>query len=272
MAHRRKPARPPAGRRPQKGQKNIVKGRPRKRRSMFSRSGNRTSVLVVVSLTVVGIAGIAVANAISSTGNTLPTASVDEQPTPKPTPSATASPAATHPTHQPTPRVTEASAKPERTAGARPSHSAKPSPSAPAKCPSSSVRLAQARDLFQHPDSQPQSSVVTAGPRSDTLATVDAGSRTVTLYLRDCADETTTRMAVAWMYVTGQLIPVETWDSAKQARWRQLRGASLGSTLQLRQDVAAVFAYWQVGTTQSWQSPVPPPSRAQLAQLAPFLT
>jgi hypothetical protein len=114
--------------------------------------------------------------------------------------------------------------------------------------------------------------VVPAGPRDGTLGTADFASRTVTLYVRDCAKESAAQLAVVWMYEAGQLVDVNSWDSATRARWRQLRGgASLDSNDQLRQDVAAVFAYWETGSTSSWQSPVPPPPSSKLPALSTFL-
>jgi hypothetical protein len=113
--------------------------------------------------------------------------------------------------------------------------------------------------------------VITAGPRSGTLGTADLSARTITLYLRSCAEESTTRLAVVWMYEAGQFLDVQSWSADKQNQWRQVRGAALGTTTELQQDVAAVFAYWQTGTTEAWQSPVAPPTPSRLAQLAPYL-
>ena len=115
-------------------------------------------------------------------------------------------------------------------------------------------------------------SVVTAGARQGTLGTAYLGSRTVTLYLRSCAEEPTSKLAIVWMYEMGQFVDVDSWDTATRDHWRQLRGASLASSSELLQDAAAVYTYWQTGSTESWQSPVAPPSPSRLTQLVPFLT
>src|SRR3954451_24861094 len=217
MANSKKPQRPP-----KRGpQKSVVRGRPRRRRSMYSRQSQRNGVLVVIVALFVGVAGIALANTVSSNpGSTTTAAQVTTSPTappstaaPSPTPSQS-----TKPTPKPTPKPTEA-ATPKVTAVNSPTHrprpSATPTPThtkvAAAGCPPATTRVSRARASLRHPSAVPQSSVVNAGPNGNTFAVVDANSRVVTLYLHTCAEETTTHLAVAWMYVAGQLIPVETW-------------------------------------------------------------
>ena len=275
MAQRKKPQssyrRPP---------KNVVRGKPRRRRSRYSRQGQRNGVLVIIVGLFVAITGIAVANAFSSGSKTQPTAAEATQ---LPTPAATSA----TPSHTATPKATQsatpkATTAPPKTAAPTPkvtkdAHTAEPvathksTPKASATCPPAAQRVSRARGTLAHPSTLPQVSLVTAGPRGDTLATADIGSRTITLYLQPCSSEPMQRLAVAWMYEAGQFIDIEGWDDSTKARWRQLRGASLPSNLELRRDAASVFAYWQTGTTQGWQSPVSPPSPSRLAELATFL-
>jgi len=118
----------------------------------------------------------------------------------------------------------------------------------------------------------PNVTLITQGPRQGLLGASDASARTLTLYVRSCADEPAVQLAVVWGYEAGQFIRTETWDSATRSRWSQLRGTSaLVSDAQFKQDAAAVFALWQTGTTKYWQSPVAPPSLSRLPQLVPFL-
>ena len=109
------------------------------------------------------------------------------------------------------------------------------------------------------------------GPRQGLLGASDAQARTLTLYVRDCSAEPTLELAVVWGYEAGQFIRTESWDSATRARWNQLCGSSFSSSAQFKQDAASVFAFWQTGSTQYWQSPVAPPSYAQLSRLVPYL-
>ena len=114
--------------------------------------------------------------------------------------------------------------------------------------------------------------LLTPGARDGLLGDADIGARTISLYIRTCAAEPTAQLATIWAYEAGQFVPVETWNSAKAAAWRTLRNARrLTSAIQLRQDVAAVYAFWQTGSTRYWQSPVSPPSPSQLSALAPYL-
>ena len=290
MAKRNKPRRSSygVGKPTARPRKSSSRGPSYRRRSRYSRHSQRNGVLVVVVAVFVAIAGIAIANAFTGRTTTLSGATVDEQPTSTPTP---ASPTPTHSPTRATPRPTQttvatASASPapaKSTPAAQ--HSAEPVASprhhstAPSKpttkrtkaCPTASTRLARARAALQHPSALPDVSVVTAGSREGTLGTADLASRTVSLYLRSCAEEPTSKLAIVWMYEAGQFIDVDSWDTATRDRWRQLRGADLTSSSALLQDAAAVYTYWQTGSTESWQSPVAPPSPSRLGQLVPFL-
>jgi len=255
-------------------------GRSRSRRgSMFSRTGRRRAVVVVAATALLAGGGLAVASAITGTQNT---ASLSPSPAVTQPPSA---PSAAAATHAATPTPTRAASSPavrstpeSRQSGkpahpAVPPHTAKPTASATAtSCPSAAGRVSQARALLSHPDAVRGVTVVPAGPRDGTLGAADFAARTVTLYVRDCAKESTLQLAVVWMYETGQLVDVNSWGASTRDRWRQLRGtSSLTSDTQLRQDVAAVFAYWETGSTSSWQSPVPPPPPSKLPALSRFL-
>ena len=104
------------------------------------------------------------------------------------------------------------------------------------------------------------------------LGAADLSARTVTLFVRSCADEPTIQLAFVWGYEAGQFVPIQIWGSATTARWEHLRGmSSTSSQTQLRQDVASVYAFWQTGSTSYWQSSVAPPSTSQLQSLVPFL-
>ncbi len=296
MAHRRRP-RNARGPHPKggPGKGNAPKARPSRparpvqrprRGSLFSRNGRRRAVIALAASSLLAIMGIAVAGAVSGQKDTAASA-------PQDTPAATRSAAATSPapasptpatrTPKPTPTAesrptaksdSEQTAKPRHTKGghaAAPDARPTPSPTGTG-CPSAAERVRQARTLLWHPGALPQASVATAGPRTGTLATADIGARTITLYLRDCSEETPVQLAVAWTYVAGQFVDVEGWDAATRDRWRHLRGgAALATTTELRQDAAAVFAFWETGTTKWWQSPVAPPPPKRLPTLAKFL-
>lgn len=284
----RKRSRPAKGGRPRPPAYTSSPIRPlgrSRRRGLFSRSGQRRWVVVLAVLSLGAFAGIAIASAVSSGNDTATLATADtNKPAVTPTPTHALGPFA--PSHSASPRPTahrtsapashraapvHASSSPK---AASPSPAPKPTPTKSAKaCPTFvDDRVSQARELLAHPSALGSSRVVAAGPRAGTLGTADYTSRTVTLYVRSCADEPTLQLAVVWMYETGQFVSVEKWDEATRAQWRQLRGApGLVSTDQLRQDVAAVFAYWQTGTTKWWQSPVAPPSASRLSSLVPYL-
>ena len=278
MAQRRKPSRPPAkgpkAKRPQQARRSQQPFR--RRRSRYTADSQRKGVLLVIVVVFVGIAGIALANSFSNSGSSVSDTAASQEPTPSPA-ATTASPTPT--ATQPTAAPKTASPTPGKTPRERhtvapvttPKSTPKPTATATTSCPPAATRMASARATLRHPSALPQATVVTAGPRSGTLATADPPSRTITLYLRSCAEEPTQRLAVVWMYEAGQLLDVRSWDSSTQNRWQQLRGATFGSTLDLQRDVAAVFAYWQTGSTEAWQSPVAPPSPSRLNQLAPYL-
>jgi hypothetical protein len=97
-------------------------------------------------------------------------------------------------------------------------------------------------------------------------------ARTVTLFVRSCADEPTIQLAFVWGYEAGQFVPVQTWSSSTVAQWAHLRGISgTPSQTLLRQDAASVYSFWQTGSTRYWQSPITPPSASQLQSLTPYL-
>jgi hypothetical protein len=125
--------------------------------------------------------------------------------------------------------------------------------------------------LLQHRDALPDVTLITAGPRQGLLGASDAQARTLTLYVRSCSEEPTLQLAIVWGYEAGQFITTEAWDSATRSRWNQLRGSSFSSSAQFKQDAASVFAFWQTGSTQYWQSPVAPPPFGKLSQLVPYL-
>ena len=110
-----------------------------------------------------------------------------------------------------------------------------------------------------------------AGPRDGVLGAVDPHQRTLTLYVRSCSEEPTTQIAVVWGFEAGQFIKSEGWSSSTKSKWNQLRGSSLSSKAEFKRDAAAVFGFWQTGTTSYWQSSVTPPSYSQLSQLVPYL-
>ena len=104
------------------------------------------------------------------------------------------------------------------------------------------------------------------------LGASDLSARTLTLFVRSCANEPTIQLAFVWGYEAGQFVPVQSWTSSMTSRWAQLRGISgTPSQTLLRQDVASVFAFWQTGSTRYWQSPIAPPSASRLSSLVPFL-
>jgi hypothetical protein len=229
----------------------------------------------IAASSLLALAGVAVASAVSSSNNSGTSAAPATSPT-----VASSTPAVTHPatpkpaaTKTATKTATKPKPRPAAVTEVHPSLSATPTPSPTRNgCPSVGDRVLRARAHLSHPAVADRIAVHSESARAGTLATADYSARTVTLFVRSCAQESLTQLAVAWMYETGQFVAVEKWDASTQAQWRQLRGtSSLATTAQLRQDVAAVFAYWQTGTTQFWQSPVPPPSSGQLPALARFL-
>jgi hypothetical protein len=247
---------------------------PRRRHALYYRRSQHLGLIGAVAV-VAAVAGVSVANSfvgngqsvyVAATGTPVPTARASDPPT-RATPTAVA-------TSKPSPRESAevAADRATKPAPARPSPSPSPSAKAQPRCPSAETRLSQARALVRHPSALPQASVVTAGPRDGTLGTADLSDRTVTLYLRSCAEESATKLAIVWMYEAGQFVDVDSWDKATRDGWRLLRnGASLDTTTDLRQDVAAVFGYWQLGTTEAWQSPVAPPAASLLPELATYL-
>jgi hypothetical protein len=264
----RKPVRPKSGRRPA-----------RRRRSFMARTSTRGATLAFLGTAVLAIAGVAIAGAITSGGNS------SVQPDAASTPSAPA--AAPTPTHSkstsprasssPSPVATHSSSPrptPSPKATASPIHAVvSPKPTASqSTCPPAAQRVSAARQLLQHQDSLPQVTLVTAGPRQGLLGDSNASARTLTLYVRDCADEPTLQLASVWAYEAGQFIPVQLWDAAKKSKWAQLRGSGALSYNELKVDAASVYAYWQTGSVRYWQSPVPPPSSSELSRLLPYLT
>ena len=266
-------ARPNGGGRPRPGR------RPPRRRGFIARAGERGVALTVLAVAGVAIAGVAIAGAISSGGTDTvqpdaastqppvtsspspsprepipPSPSSSPKPTPKPT--ATAKPT---PKPTPTPVVTQVATSPT------------PKPTKSSSCPAPAGRVAKARGLLQHRDALPNVRLITAGPRQGLLGEANAQARTLTLYVRSCSQEPTLQLAVVWGYEAGQFIRTEAWDSATMSRWNQLRGSSFSSSAQFKQDAAAVYAFWQTGSTQYWQSPVAPPSFSQLSKLVPYL-
>jgi hypothetical protein len=247
---------------------------PRRRHALYYRRSQHLGLIGAVAV-VAAVAGVSVANSfvgngqtvyVAATGTPVPTARASEPPT-RATPTAVA-------TSKPSPRESAevAADRATKPAPARPSPSPSPSAKAQPRCPSAETRLSQARALVRHPSALPQASVVTAGARDGTLGTADLSDRTVTLYLRSCAEESATKLAIVWMYEAGQFVDVDSWDKATRDGWRLLRGgAALDTTTDLRQDVAAVFGYWQLGTTEAWQSPVAPPAASLLPKLATYL-
>ena len=231
-------------------------------------------MLIVAATGILAIAGVAIAGAIGSGGGSStvhPVAAATS--TPSLSPSVTPSPS---PTAAPAVHTSSPSPSPLHTAKQTPKPTATHVVALPtastSSCPPAAQRVASARGLLQHPQSLPNVTVVTAGPRAGLLGNADAANRTVTLYVRSCAEEPTIRIAVVWAYEAGQFIPTETWDSSTRAHWEQMRGISgSASATQLKQDAAAVYAFWQTGTSSPWQSPYPPPPASQLSQLASYL-
>lgn len=126
--------------------------------------------------------------------------------------------------------------------------------------------------MLQHQGELPSATLITDGPRQGLLGAADLSARTLTLFVRSCAEEPTIQLAVVWGYEAGQFIPVQTWSASTVARWAHLRGISgTPSQTLLRQDAASVYALWQTGSTRYWQSSVAPPSSSQLSSLVPFL-
>lgn len=272
----RKPGRPNGGGRPKAAR------RPRRRRGFMARANERTVALTVLVAAGIAIGGVAITGAVTG-GSTTPVAATTPSPATSVTPSPSASgplgPVAPTPTATPTatpaapsptahPKTPSPSPTPSPTAVA---HSVTPTPAA-SSCPPASDRVAAARKLLQHADALPDVTLITAGPRQGLLGNADASAKTVTLYVRGCADEPTLQLASVWAYEAGQFVPVQLWDSAKQSKWEQLRGSGNLSYNETKQDAAAVFMYWQTGSTRYWNSPVAPPAFSQLSKLAPFLT
>lgn len=240
------------------------------------RGGQRAVAAVMLTVSGVAIAIVAVAGAVSSGGGSaaLRPAVAEVSPTTTPTPAkSTVTPRAVV-TSRPTPTSRPvATDRPSPTPSPVATHHVAPaSPSQVGSgCGSAERRVQAARRLLRHADALPDVTLVTAGPRDGLLGDADAGKRTVTLYVRSCASESTSQLALVWAYEAGQFVPTSSWGAAKQLAWETLRGAGHLSAVQLTQDVAAVFAYWQTGTTSSWQSTVSPPSSGKLAALVPFL-
>jgi len=244
----------------------------------------RSATLLILGTAVAAIAGVAVAGAITSNGGTTPTAASTPSAPPVSTPSASPSgplgPVLSPPpgTHSSPPAVHTPSPKPTPTPVVTPlvTPSAAPSKTpAPAKshCPSNADgRVAAARQLLRHTSALPNATLITDGPRQGLLGASDLSARTVTLFVRSCADEPTIQLAVVWGYEAGQFIPTQTWSSSTISRYAQLRGISgTPSQTLLRQDAASVYAFWQTGSTRYWQSPIAPPSASQLPSLTPYL-
>lgn len=257
--------------------------RPARRRGFIARAGERGVALTVLAVAGVAIAGVAIAGAISSGGDS--TLRPDAASTPAPvTTSASPSPRGPiPPTSEPT-RSVSPTPRPSPTATAKPTPKPTPTPTAThavasptpkatksSSCPTASGRVAKARALLQHRDALPDVTLITAGPRQGLLGASDAQARTLTLYVRSCSEEPTLQLAVVWGYEAGQFIKTEVWDSATRSRWNQLRGSSFTSSAQFKQDAASVYAFWQTGSTQYWQSPIAPPSFSKLSQLVPYL-
>lgn len=229
-------------------------GRPR--RPTLSPMSTRTATLLMVGTAAAAIAGVAVAGAINSgttnTASNTPLPRVVDTPSPRPT--AVVTP---HPISSPAPLATRS---------AKPSASRSSCPTAPA------ARVAVARRLLRHPGALPDATLVPAGPRPGLLGASDLSARTLTLFVRSCADEPTIQLAFVWGYEAGQFVPIQTWNPSIMERWARLRGISgLPSQTLLRQDVASVFAFWQTGSTRYWHSPMAPPSSSQLSLLVPHL-
>lgn len=257
---------------------------------MIARAGQRGVALTVMGAVAVAIAGIAIAGGLTSSNNTASTqaaSTTSPSATPNATPSATKSSGPLGPTlpgqhsSQPSPQVTHTAAPsptsppsplPTPSANAKPT----PTPSASAKptssCPNADGRVAAARKLLQHQSALPGDVLLQVeGPRQGLLGASDAQARTVTLYVRNCSQEPTLQLAVVWGYEAGQFIFTERWDSKTRSQWNQLRGSNFSTSAQFKQDAASVYAFWQTGSTQYWQSPISPPSFSQLSKLVPYL-
>jgi hypothetical protein len=257
--------------------------RPSRRRSALSRMSTRSATLLILGTALAAIAGVAVAGAITSNGGVTPTAANTPSTPPVSTPSASPSgplgpvaptPVSTHSSppavHTPSPAPV---ATPKVTPKVTPSAAPSATPSATKSgCPTASGRVAAARKLLQHTSALPNATLITSGPRQGLLGASDLSARTVTLFVRSCANEPTIQLAFVWGYEAGQFIPTQTWSSSTSARWAQLRGIhGTPSQTLLRQDAASVYAFWQTGTTRYWQSPIAPPSASQLQSLVPYL-
>jgi hypothetical protein len=262
---------------------NPVRRPPPRRRTLFSRAGRKGAVLTMTATAIVAIGGVAIAGAIGSSGGSAPTAAGSPSLPPVSPPSVTPSqpvgvlaptPAATHSSpraHIQAPQPSVTPSHPVKSA----THAATPAATRSAttsSCPLPAGRVQAARRLMQHPGALPSVRVVTASGRQGLLGASDPIARTLTLYVRSCAEEPTVQLAFVWGYEAGQFIPTETWGSSRQARWAQLRGISgTPSSTVLKQDAASVYAFWQTGTTRYWQSPIAPPSSQLLSSLVPFL-
>ena len=261
--------------------------RQRRRRSTMSRMSTRSATLLILGTAVAAIAGVAVAGAITNggaknTASNTPSAPPVSSPTPSPNPSGPLGPVAPTPvsTHSSPPVVHTPSPKPSPTPVLTPSLSPSAAPSPTPKtsatkqsCPTSpAARAAVARRLLQHTSALPNATLITDGPRQGLLGASDLSARTVTLFVRSCADEPTIQLAFVWGYEAGQFIPIQNWSSSTTSRYAQLRGMSgTPSQTLLRQDVASVYAFWQTGSTRYWQSPISAPSASQLQSLVPYL-
>lgn len=254
---------------------NPVRRPPRQRRSSLSRMSTRGATLIVLGTAVAAIAGVAIAGAITTGGGTSPSAVNTPAPvTTSSSPSQAPGPLA------PTPSVSQSSAAPKPSPHRSVSPSASPTPAAKsatpsasaAGCPPATQRVEQARTMLQHQSALPNVRLITAGPRSGLLGAADPNARTLTLYVRSCAAEPTTEIAVVWAYEAGQFIQTEKWDSSTVSRWTHDRGISgTPSSTALKQDAASVYAFWQTGTARYWQSPYSPPPYGQLSSLSTFL-
>lgn len=247
-----------------------------RRRSALSRMTTRGATSLMFGTAVAAIAGVAIAGALTSNGGTANTASSTPSSPPTSSPSAShsgpAGPVLETPsaTHSPSPVAHTPSPKPTPLA----TTSATPTPSATkSSCPTEpAARVAAARQLLRHQSALPKATLITDGPRQGLLGSSDLVARTLTLFVRTCANEPTLQLAFVWGYEAGQFIPTQSWNASTISRYVQLRGVSgTPSQTLLRQDAASVYAFWQTGSTRYWQSPVAAPAAGQLESLAAYL-
>ncbi len=267
-----------------------TRGPVRRRRGFLSRFGERGVALSVLGAAAVAIGGVAVAGALTSKPADSVQTQADNNPSPavqtaSPTPSPTgplgplAPSTAPTPTHKPSPVQTTPPPKPTKSPSpAAVVETPKPTPSTAkpvatsSPCASRAQRVEAARKMLQHREALPNATLITEGPRQGLLGSSDFNARTVTLYVRSCADEPLIQLAVVWGYEAGQFIATERWDAATRSKWRELRGTTgLATSNELKQDAASVYAFWQTGSTKYWQSPLAPPSFSQLSKLVPYL-